>query len=74
LKELFSNFKVGPLVGVDENAMLQEILNNLLDEGFVNIACITDKKHEAFKMMKKGRPEENPVAVLITIEYLKEYD
>jgi hypothetical protein len=74
LRELFSNIILGPLVGVDTSEGLQEVLEDLLDDGIVNVAYITDKRHEVFKMMKKGRPEENPMAVLITIQYIKQYD
>jgi len=54
--------------------MRQDTLNNILERGLIVVAEITDKEHETFKTFKRNRPQENPVVVFITMEYLYCYE
>jgi hypothetical protein len=70
----FSNIIPGPVVSISSLDMKKNTIKDLLDRGLIVISYITDNKHPAFKLFKESRPEENPVAVFITIEYLYDYE
>jgi len=71
---LFSNLAVGPVVSITRLDMRKTTVNDILDRGLFITAYITNQKHEAFKMFLESRPEEKPVAVFITMQYLENYD
>jgi hypothetical protein len=64
----------GPVVSITHLNMRQATVNDIIDRGFIITAYITNQKHEAFKMFLESRPEEKPVAVFVTIQYLENYD
>lgn len=69
---MFDNIGIGPLVSIFEiNPRVIEDLNeDLLQNNFFPISLITDKDHVVFKSFKKDKP----VAVLITVYYLNNYE
>lgn len=71
---MFSNILPGPVIGIPHLNMLKDIVEDSINNGFIFTAYITNKEHEAYKMYKQSRPQENPVGILITLQYKENYD
>ena len=69
---MFTNLRVGPVVALDNIKGKQVALEDLLERNCFVIAYITKKDHPIFKMWKDE--EVKPKAVLITVEYIKNYE
>jgi len=70
----FSNLILGPVVSLSKESQYNEVYTDLLEEGYIPISIIRDKKDPMFKTFLEHNPGNKPVAMFITIQYLKQYE
>ena len=69
---MFTNFRVGPVVALDNIKGKEVAIQDLLERDYFVIAYITKKSHPIYELFKDEKVK--PEAVIITVEYLKNYE
>lgn len=69
---MFTNLRVGPVVALDDIRGKKVALEDLLERDCFVVAYITRKTHPIFEMFKDEKVK--PKAVIITVEYIKNYE
>ena len=65
---------MGPIISLPDMEMKDEILYEILGRDLVVTSFITDVKHPVFKQFSDSKPEDEPVAVFVTVQYQYLYD
>lgn len=71
---MFTNIEVGPFLLIPKIEAVQDVIQEVLEKGFITTSVVTDKNDVLFTMFKQGPEEEPAVAICTTIRYIKNYD